>query len=177
MQLNPLDPSGSAWNEAALHALGASTVSWPAGQGPVVDPAIDLTGYAAAATAQAQAALIAYANAKQWKIATGGHSVTIGGSSVRFATDETSYSLMTGKAARLQLSGAPATTNWQIADTTFVSIATADFIAAAANVADWMQSSWDVLEQVLAAISAGTITTTAAVDSPPSPIPAWPVNS
>lgn len=121
--------------------------------------------------------LTAYANAKQWKIAVGGHSVTINGAAVFFATDETSFSLITGKAARLQLSGAPASVDWQTGPTTFVTIAAADFIAAAANVADWMQSTWDVLKQVLAAITAGTITTMAQVDSPPSPIPAWPANS
>jgi len=40
-----------------------------------------------------------------------------------------------------------------------------------------VQQSFTVLGQVIAAINAGTITTTAQIDSPPSPIPAWPVNS
>lgn len=47
MILNALDPSGNPWNEAALHALGADTISYPPGSGPVVSPDIDLAGYAA----------------------------------------------------------------------------------------------------------------------------------
>jgi len=56
MQLNPLDPNGSPWNEGALHALGASAVAWPdLAKGPVVTPDVNLAGYAAAAAASVPA--------------------------------------------------------------------------------------------------------------------------
>ena len=44
-------------------------------------------------------------------------------------------------------------------------------------VAAFVQSCLAVLRAVVAAIDAGTITTTAQVDAPPAPLPPWPVNS
>lgn len=129
---------------------------------------------APAAPAPTQAQLAAYANAKQWALATGGYTITLtpvgapAAEAFVFATDATSYSLMTGKALRLQQANPPAATNWQFASG-FASIATADFIAAAIEVADFMQATWNTLETVLATIAAGTITTMAEVDTA-----AWP---
>ena len=102
--------------------------------------------------------LFEYANRFQWNLACGGHNVTINGTPYLFPTDDVSVSLMTGKVVRLQLASAPTSVDWQL-PSGFVTIASADFIVAAANIADWMQSTFEALKPVLAAIDAGTITT------------------
>ena len=114
--------------------------------------------------------LVAYANAYQWRLATSGHNVSIGGTSYLFPTDDVSLSLMTGKAVRLQMSGAPTSVDWQL-PSGFVTISAADFLTCAAALADWVQSTFEALRPVLAAISAGTITTEAAVGAASWPTP------
>ena len=47
----------------------------------------------------------------------------------------------------------------------------------ASAVAALRSSAYATWSAVVAAIAAGTITTTAQIDAPPSPIPAWPANS
>lgn len=111
-----------------------------------------------------------YANAKQWNLATGGYTVTIDGAGITFPTDVVSMGLITGKAARLAQPNPPASFIWQT-PTGFVTIAAADFISVATQIADFVQATFDDLEPVEASIASGSITTTAAVDSA-----AWPSN-
>ena len=149
----PAAPSG----ESYMQQEGAG-VGWKLVSGALVRPP------ARALPVLSKDQLSAYANAFQWRHATGGHNVTIGGSPHLFATDNVSLSLMTGKAVRFMQPGAPTSVNWQIASG-FVTISAADFAAAADNIADWVQSTFDALGVVLAAITAGTITTAAEVDA------------
>jgi len=114
--------------------------------------------------------LVAYANAKQWALATGGHTVTVGGAAYLFPSDVTSMALMTGKVLRLQLPSAPTTVDWQL-PSGFVTFAAADFITASAAIADFVQSTFAALQPVLAAIAAATMTTTAQIDAASWPTP------
>lgn len=113
--------------------------------------------------------LVAYANAKQWALATGGYTATIAGAAVRFATSETAQVLIAGKAQRFALPNAPASVAWQTGPTDFVTIAAADFVTAATRIADFVQSTFDALQAVLEAVASGAITTTAEIDAA-----AWP---
>jgi hypothetical protein len=115
-------------------------------------------------------ALIAYANGKQWAIATGGFTATVAGTPRNFATDTISQGLMEGKVARLGQANPPTSFDWQF-ETGFVTIAAADFLSAAIAVADFVQATFSTLKTVLAAIQAGTVTTTAGIDAA-----SWPVN-
>jgi hypothetical protein len=112
--------------------------------------------------------LLSYANGKQWSLATGGYEVTVGGNALVFATDALSQGLITGKALRLQQANAPATVRWQFASG-YEEISAADFLAVSIKIADFIQSTFDALQPVLASIAAGTITDPAGVDSA-----AWP---
>lgn len=114
--------------------------------------------------------LIAYANAKQWALATGGFTVTINETAFLFATDSLSQGLITGKAARFEQPNPPASVNWQFAGG-FATIQPSDFISAATRIADFVQATFDALDPVQAAIVAGTITTAAAIDAA-----TWPSN-
>lgn len=108
--------------------------------------------------------LKAYANAEQWRRATGGYTATIDGTSHFFPTDETSYNLMTGKAKRLDQPGAQDPFRWQL-PAGYISISVADFRTVAVAIADYMQATFDALEPILDAIDAGTITTFAEIDT------------
>lgn len=114
--------------------------------------------------------LAAYANELQWRLATGGHTVSVAGTPRRFATDLTSQALITGKAVRFEQASPPASVAWQF-ESGFVTISAADFLTAAVAIADWVQSTFDALPAVLAAIASGSITTTAQVDSASWPTP------
>jgi hypothetical protein len=120
--------------------------------------------------APTQMSLLTYANAKQWALATGGYTVTVNSAPLIFPTDVVSMGLITGKAARLAQPNPPASFAWQT-PTGFVTVAAADFIAVATQIADFVQSTFDALETVEASIVSGTITTTAAIDAA-----AWPSN-
>jgi hypothetical protein len=109
-------------------------------------------------------ALIAYANEKQWSLATGGRIITVGGEAIPFSTAEASMALINGKVARLQQPDAPHSINWQTGPTTFTTIVAADFIAAAVKIADWVQSTFDALPLVFSGIEAGTITSRSQID-------------
>jgi len=92
--------------------------------------------------------------------------VDVGGTRIGFRTDTESQALMVGKAFRLSLPGAPATVRWQTGPAEFVVLDSADFIAAATTVADWVQATFDALDDVIfPGIAAGTITTTAEIDA------------
>ncbi len=170
----PEDAAYQAWLEK-----GYTAWPWPKDEfGAVTTTALDAalavcglpaTGLTPPTTAQ----LIAYANAKQWALATGGYTVTltpVGGSATAllWATDPISQALVTGKAVRLQQTGAPTSTVWQF-PTGFETLAAADFIAVAMQIADFVQATFTALEPVLAAIAAGTITAAAQIDAA-----AWP---
>jgi len=117
-----------------------------------------------------QSALSAYANAKQWALATGGYTVTIAGTALIFGTDVESRADLAGKVSRLAQPNPPASINWQFVSG-FVTISAADFTTAAIEIADFFQATFDALKIVLAGIAAGTITTTAQIDAA-----AWPSN-
>jgi hypothetical protein len=120
--------------------------------------------------------LIAYANAKQWALATGGYTATINGAKIAFPTDESSQQLIAAKVVRLQEANAPASINWQV-PSGFVAIAAADFRTVATAIADFVQATFDALESVLAAINSGQIANREAVDIPPPGLRAWPANA
>lgn len=117
-----------------------------------------------------QAELLAYANGKQWNLATGGYTVTVNSAPLVFASDVVSMGLITGKAARLAQPNPPASFVWQT-PTGFISIAAASFISVATQLADFVQSTFDALEPVQASIVSASITTFAAVDAA-----TWPSN-
>jgi hypothetical protein len=116
------------------------------------------------------AQLMAYANEKQWALATGGYTANIGGQGLLFATDERSQPLLDGKVTRLGQANPPATIKWQF-PAGFVTLAAADFLSAAIAAADFVQATFDALDAVFAEIEGGTIATFVAVDQA-----AWPVN-
>jgi hypothetical protein len=121
-------------------------------------------------TPPTSAMLNAHANAKQWALATGGYTITVNSVPLFFPTDIVSMALITGKAARLAQPNPPASFAWQM-PAGFVTIASADFILVATQIADFVQSTFNTLQVVFAAIAAGTITTTAEIDAA-----AWPSN-
>jgi hypothetical protein len=109
--------------------------------------------------------LIAYANAKQWAVATGGRVVTINGTPTPIATTMDSMELMSGKVQRLHQADPPETVNWQTGPTTFMQIAAADFEAMATGLADFFQATFDALPAVFDGITGGMITTTVQIDA------------
>lgn len=111
------------------------------------------------------AELIAYANAVQWRRATGGCLIWVASEAVPFSTTEASMSLIAGKVARLNQPNAPTAVNWQIGPVTFKEIAAADFLVASVKIADFIQSTFDALPPIFAGIADGTITTTAEIDA------------
>jgi hypothetical protein len=113
--------------------------------------------------------LIAYANARQWALATGGFTLGIRGQTIRFSTAESALSLMDSKVMRLAQPNAPAVVNWQVGPAAFVQISVDDFVHAATLVADFVQATFDALPAIFAGIQAGTIGTMAAIDAA-----AWP---
>lgn len=98
--------------------------------------------------------LLAYANAKQWALATGGFVYTPPGGSPypRFATTVDALSLMAGKVQRLDQPSPPVSFLWQFDAVTFVAIPAADFTAAAVACADFVQETFDTLAEVTARI-------------------------
>lgn len=107
--------------------------------------------------------LVAYANAKQWELATSGYTTTIGGKSLTFATDINSQALLGGKVARLGQANPPTSVNWQF-ETGFVTLAAADFVAAAIKIADFVQATFDALKTIEAEIAASPPTIKAPAD-------------
>ncbi len=146
-----------------FHPRGAADVGWLWNGSAFVAPATPATS---------KADLIAYANAKQWALATGGYTVTVDSLARTFATDPTSQALMTGKVARLSQADPPTEINWQFGSDTIVQVSAASFTTAAVHVADFVQATFDALGPILAAISSGTITTTAEIDAA-----TWPPNA
>lgn len=157
---------GEAWSQVPDHR----GETWYRGHGnPIVIETLavpgDLTQEEPPAPSATKQQLAAYANAKQWAVATGGRIVSVGGDAMPFSTSPESMVLISGQALRLQQPGAPASVNWQVGATDFVVISAADFIAAATAIADFVQATFDALPAVFAGIEAGTVTTTAEIDA------------
>ena len=116
-------------------------------------------------TTYTAAQLIAYANIRQWAKATAGHTVTIEGVPITFQTTPDSMNFLSGKVQRLLQPDPPAAVNWQIGTSAFKQIAAADFITAATQIADFIQSTFDLLDGLFGQIASGTVTTTAQIDA------------
>lgn len=122
------------------------------------------------------AGLSAYAAAKQAAIMIGGISVNIGGPSVEASTDATSLVLLQG-AVSIAQANPSATFKWVSSTGASVTLTAAEIETIFAAVSTFLQATFTTLAGVLTAISGGAITTKAGVDSPPSGVPAWPLNS
>jgi hypothetical protein len=121
-----------------------------------------------------------YAQSKQGQIMGGGISVNVGNNTapqnVEASTSTTSLILLQGAVSIAQTNSA-ATFQWVESTGVSVTLTAAQMITIFSAVTTFMQATFNVLASVLAAITAGTVTTKAQVDTPPSPIAAWPVNS
>lgn len=122
--------------------------------------------------------LLAHAAAKQKTITSGGISVNVGTSgspiNVEAQTDTASLIMLQG-AFTIAAANNAASFNW-VQDTGASVTLTASQMTTIFNaVTAFIQSTFNTLSAVLAAINAGTVTTTAQVDAFASP--AWPVNS
>lgn len=106
-----------------------------------------------------------YANQVQWDKATGGYTVTVGEQPVSFKTTSEGMSLMTGKSVRLMQPDPPESIIWQTGLTDFVVIPAADFLGIAVEIADFVQSTFDLLEEVIAEIDSGQITSRDQIDA------------
>jgi hypothetical protein len=139
-----------------------------------------LAGLAPDIVAQFPAGLIAYAQKKQQAISAGGVTVNVGplGSplNIEASTDPASLIMLQGAATLAQASSTQ-TFNWVQSNGATVTLTAAQITQIFGAVAAFIQSTFTALSQVVSAINAGTITTRAQVDTPPSPIPGWPVNS
>jgi hypothetical protein len=145
----------------------------------LIPGATNITVVDSAAILPTAAQLVAYAQAKQNAIATGSIKVNIGTSGapvyVEAAMDALSLAWLTG-AASIAGGNSSATLTWA-QSTGPVTLTAAQTLTIYAAVQTFVQSTFAALGAVIAAINAGTITTTAQIDTPPAPLPAWPVNS
>ena len=128
--------------------------------------------------------LLAYAQAKQQAIAQGGFTVNANPSgaalNVSVDTSPTFLTYLSGtvQSAQLMLAGTIPTSNidW-FQDSGQIELTPQQAITVGALISQLIQQSFTTLGQIVAAINAGTITTTAQIDAPPAPIPAWPINN
>ena len=104
--------------------------------------------------------LRAYAASVRYTKETGG--ITVDG--VKLATDRESQALITGAWATAQINP-QVTIQWKGSDGTFTALNAATIIAVASAVTAHVQACFAAEQQVDAAITAGTITTTAEVDA------------
>jgi hypothetical protein len=129
---------------------------------------------------QTPTGLAAYANAKQNTIANGGISVNVGTTAapqnVEASTNTANLILLQG-AASLAQANSSATFQWVQSNGVAITLTATQVPTILSAVQTFLQETFTTLAGVLAAVTAGTITTRAQVDTPPSPIPAWPVNS
>jgi hypothetical protein len=151
---------------ASNNSDGTATLTFP-----------DSLASAISGTSTLQSGLKGYANAKQSAIMNGGISVTVAsGVSVECSTTPAAIGLLQG-AATIAASSPSTTFNWVPSTGTPITLTAAQITAMFTGVSAFIQSTFTTLAGVINAINAGTITTKAQVDTPPSPIPAWPVNS
>lgn len=157
-----------------LHALGATMVAEvrdPETGALVsydVSPDIDLTGYAAKASAAAVADLIAYAAAKRFAVETGG--ILVGGAKV--ATDRDSQAMIGNAFAYVTASGA-ASVRFKAASG-WVTLSADQIKGLALAVGAHVQAAFAAEDDLDAAINGSppTVTTTAQIDAAP-----WPANA
>lgn len=130
------------------------------------------------------AELLAYVSNKQQEIAQGGFTVNANRSgdalnvSVSTTPDFANYLSSAVQLAQMMVAGSVAAANFDWVETSgTVSLTPQQVINVGVAVAALVQQSFTVMGQLIAAINAATVTTTAQIDAPPSPIPAWPVNS
>jgi hypothetical protein len=109
--------------------------------------------------------LVRHANETQWKLATGGYTVTVGGTPREFDTDQVSYSLLTAKMIEAKDADGPFTIYWQFGPTEIVQVGSDEFIVAVRKIAVFVQTTFDTLALAIADINAGTITTDAQIDA------------
>ena len=115
--------------------------------------------------------LVNYANTYQWNLATGGFTIAIDNVPRKFATDAESQSLIDSTAHRLEQPDAAATVDWQFETHVVVTIQAADFLNASVKIVDFVHATFSTLQDVLAGIDAGTITTEGDIDKAPWPEP------
>jgi hypothetical protein len=126
------------------------------------------------------AALMAYAQRKQAAIARGGISVNVGTAQspnmVQASTDAESLILLQG-AYTVTMTNANSNLNfnWAQSNGAAINLTAEQLITIFNAVTAFIQSTFNTLSGVLNAIRAGTITTQAQIDSPPAPIPPWPL--
>ncbi len=129
--------------------------------------------------AMTKAQLIAYAMNKAAAIEAGGISVNIAASgapqNVECASDTLSYARVSAAAAVAIAN--PSETVVQVFPSGVVTLTAAQVEAIFAAISNFYVAVQATLGAVVTAIAAGTITTTAQIDAPPSPLPAWPNNS
>lgn len=122
---------------------------------------------AAAIAAPSQQALIAYADTKFEAVQSGG--CVVGG--VPVYTTIKGLTMLNGAVARANANPA-AVANWVVDATTTVQLDAATVTAIGLAVSDWVQSCYDALSDVYAAIMADEITTFAEIDAA-----TWPSNA
>ena len=149
-----------------------------------IDTEANLIGVLAEAapgvTVPSVAGLIAYTQAKQAAIASGGISVNVGSTSfptmVEASTSVSGLTLL-NSAVAVAAANPSATTAWVPSTGNPITLNAAQVQTISGTVVAFIQATFTTAAAVITAINAGTITTKAGVDTPPSPIPAWPVNS
>jgi hypothetical protein len=124
--------------------------------------------------------LMAGANQIQQQIASGGITVNVGTSqapvNVKAATDPASLTLLLGAYSMAQANSG-ATFTWVQSDGTTQNLTATQITTIFNDVNQFIQSTFTSLSDVITAIKAGTITTSAGVLSPPSSVTTWPANS
>lgn len=118
---------------------------------PVAVPAVDLPAYTAD---------------KRWRVETGGCEVPGGG---RFATDRDSQAKLLAEMVAIGAGMRADPSYWKLADGAFASLSNAQMLAAIGAVRKHIAIAFAVEAGTLAAINAGSITTTDEVDAAPWP--------
>jgi hypothetical protein len=95
---------------------------------------------------------------------------------VEASTDPVSLVLLQDAYA-MEQANAAAAFNWVQKTGVSTTLTAAQMTTIFNAVTFFLQSTFNTLSQVMTAITGSTITTQAQVDTPRSPIPAWPVNS
>lgn len=152
----------------ALIALGATRIEEVRDEdgtltGLAVSPAVDLAGYDAALATTRRNRLAVYAADKRWRVETGG--IVVGGIAV--PTDDRAKVLLMGAASTM----ADTDTAPYVSGTQSVTLTGVQFKALYAALTAHVQAAFATQTAVLAAIAAGTVTTTAQIDAA-----AWPPN-
>lgn len=175
------DPKFKAWL-----ARGLQPTRWPVDDtgtqtAAALDEVLAAHGLSTGLTADS---LIAYAKKKQKAIADGGFTVNanLSGVALNVAVDTSPTSmsnlLLAVQLAQMMIGGTVpmGSIDW-VQDSGNVTLTPQQVLAVGAAVAKQMQQSFTALGDIIAAIKAGTISTKAKIDSPPSSVTPWPPNS